>query len=228
MQPLLVCEHVVYVARSGQPLLDDVSIQVGPGEVVGLVGANGSGKTTLMRVALGLLRPRAGRVTLFGGAPFRPEALRRVGAAIDTPVLYPWMSGRAVLRVLLGIAGEPDLGRSERALARFGLAGEGRKLVRRYSQGMRKRLALAAAAQRDPDLYVLDEPTNALDPAGRAEVHAWIRSEAENGRAFLVATHAMYEAREVCDRVAVLATGRVVAAGSYDDVVGDFAPGVAR
>jgi ABC-2 type transport system ATP-binding protein len=224
MQPLLVCEHVAYVARSGQRLLDDVSIQVGPGEVVGLVGANGSGKTTLMRVALGLLRPRSGRVLLFGGRPDRPEALRRVGAAIDTPALYPWMSGRAALRALLGIAGEPDLGRSDRALARFGLADEGRKLVRRYSQGMRKRLALAAASLRDPDLLVLDEPTNGLDPEGRSEVHAWIRSEAEAGKAFLVATHAMYEAAQLCDRVAVMDTGRVVAAGSYEEVAGALQP----
>jgi ABC-2 type transport system ATP-binding protein len=201
---------VSYATRGGDRLVDAVTVEVGPGEVIGLVGANGSGKTTLMRVMLGLLRPSAGHVALFGESPTRPAALARVGAAIDTPALYPWMTGKAALKSLLGLAGERDDGRSDQALARFGLEDQGHKLVRRYSQGMRKRLALAAASLRDPELLILDEPTNALDPVARTDVHAWIAHERSRGKGFLIATHALSELDDLCDRVLTMDSGRVV------------------
>ena len=160
-QAVFACEGLSYETRSRERLLDDLTISVRPGEVVGLVGANGSGKSTLLRIVLGLIRPSSGVIHLFGEAP-SPDAFRRIGAALDPPGLYPWMSGRAALRSLLGVAGEADGGRSDAALARFGLDKASRKLVRRYSQGMRRRLALAAASQRDPEFLILDEPTSAL------------------------------------------------------------------
>jgi ABC-2 type transport system ATP-binding protein len=165
-----------------------------------------------MRLAVGLLRPTGGSISLFGESPSSPTALARVGAAIDTPALYPWMTGRAALKSLLGLAGEPDLGRSDRALARFGLEEQAHKLVRRYSQGMRKRLALAAASLRDPDLLILDEPTNALDPDARILVHDWIEAERGRQKGLLVATHGLDELADVCDRVLTMESGRVLAA----------------
>jgi ABC-2 type transport system ATP-binding protein len=194
-------------------------MSVRPGEVLGLVGANGSGKSTLLRIVLGLLRPSSGAIHLFGEAPCT-DAFRRIGAALDPPGLYPWMSGRAALRSLLGVAGEADGGRSDAALARFGLDQASRKLVRRYSQGMRRRLALAAASQRDPEFLILDEPTSALDPPGRTLVRQWLRAERDRGKAVLIATHSGREASELCDRLIVLAAGRIVASGSMSEVAG--------
>ncbi|MGI8809864.1 MAG: ABC transporter ATP-binding protein [Acidimicrobiales bacterium] len=187
-------------------VLRDATLEVFSGEVVGIVGANGSGKSTLLRVAVGLLAPDAGRVTLFGQSPTSVDAARRVGAAIDTPALYPWMSGPAALKSLLGLAGEADRGRVAAALEQFDLGGVGRKLILRYSQGMRKRLVLAAAAMRSPDLLVLDEPTNALDPAGRDLVNGWIRDQATAGRGVLMATHRPSEI-QLCDRLFRLEDG---------------------
>ena len=182
------------------PVLLDVDLHVDAGEVVGIVGANGSGKSTLLRVMVGLVRPQQGEVRLFGQPPLAPGVLRRVGASIDTPALYPWMSGRGVLRTLLDLSGEPDRGTASAALARFGLAGVGRKPVIRYSQGMRKRLALAAAAMSEPELLILDEPTNALDGQGRETVVDWIAERRAAGGAVVVATHRVGDV-QLCDRV---------------------------
>ncbi|MFL6162716.1 MAG: ATP-binding cassette domain-containing protein [Jatrophihabitantaceae bacterium] len=191
-----------------QVILSDLSLEVGQGEIVAVVGANGSGKSTLLRLIVGLIRPRSGSVRLFEKPPNDLAALRRVGATIDTPALYPWMSGRAVLRTLLSLSGEADRGRSAIALKQFGLHTAGRKPVVRYSQGMRKRLALAAASLRAPDLLILDEPTNALDADGRAIVADWIATHRAAGGSAVIATHRASDA-ELCDRVVRLADGQL-------------------
>lgn len=118
----------VRVELGRRTVLQDVNLMVRRGEVVGVVGANGSGKSTLLRLIVGLVRPRAGAVRLFGLSPHDPCALRRIGAVIDAPALYPWMSGRSVLRTLLDLSGEADRGRSREALGRFGLSAMGRRL----------------------------------------------------------------------------------------------------
>jgi ABC-type multidrug transport system ATPase subunit len=191
-----------------QVILTDLNLEVAAGELVAVVGANGSGKSTLLRLIVGLIRPRSGSVRLFGQQPNDLTALRRIGATIDTPALYPWMSGRAVLRTLLNLSGEADHGRATAALERFGLAGTGRKPVVRYSQGMRKRLALAAASLRKPDLLILDEPTNALDADGRALVADWLAAHRAAGGSAVVATHRAGDA-ELCDRVVRLSDGQL-------------------
>jgi ABC-type multidrug transport system ATPase subunit len=196
-------------------ILRDLDLAIEPGEVVAVVGANGSGKSTLLRMIVGLVRPRAGTVSLFGRLPHEGQVLKRVGATIDTPALYPWMSGRGVLRTLLNLSGEPDQGRSETALARFGLASAGRKPVIRYSQGMRKRLALAAASLRSPELLVLDEPTNALDSDGRETVRDWIDQHRAAGGSAIIATHRASDA-QLCDRVVRLDDGQLHATAASE------------
>lgn len=198
-----------------QTVLVDINLAVEAGEVVGIVGANGSGKSTLLRMIVGLVRPQQGEVRLFGQSPFDAGVLRRVGATIDTPALYPWMSGRAVLKTLLNLSGEADYARADRALARFGLATTGRKPVIRYSQGMRKRLALAAAAMREPELLILDEPTNALDSDGRATVTAWIEEHRQAGRSAVIATHRTGDA-QLCDRLVRIGDGHLTPTAADD------------
>ena len=191
-----------------QVILREVSLEIAAGEVVAVVGVNGSGKSTLLRLMVGLVRPTSGVVRLFGAPPHDVTALRRVGAAIDTPALYPWMSGRAVLRTLLNLSGEADNGRGQAAIKRFGLDEAGRKPVIRYSQGMRKRLVLAAASMRSPDLLVLDEPTNALDSDGRETVRRWIEQHRAEGGAAVLATHRASDA-QLCTRVVSLSDGHL-------------------
>jgi ABC-type multidrug transport system ATPase subunit len=202
--PLVIAGCVVRLGKN--EILKHADLEVQVGEIVGLVGENGSGKTTLLKLAVGLVRPEAGSVRLFDGNPRDPGNLRRVGAALDTPALYPWMSGRAVLRTLLHLAGEADDGRSVTALARFRLAGVGRKPVIRYSQGMKKRLALAAASMGEPSLLLLDEPTNGLDPDGRRLVTTWLRDQREGGGSAVIATHRAEELA-LCDRLVRIEDG---------------------
>ncbi|MET9430112.1 ATP-binding cassette domain-containing protein [Streptomyces sp. NPDC003036] len=209
--------------------VSEVTLHVGAGEVVGLLGANGAGKTTLMRMACGLIRPSSGTVEVFGKKP--PLTLtdaRNVGAALDTPAFYPWMTGPAQLRSLLHSSGVPDRGQVDRALERVGLDDQRRKRIRAYSQGMRHRLALAAALLRQPRLLVLDEPTNALDPHAIAQVRAIIREEQQRGTAILISSHQLDEVQRLCQRVVVLDRGRVAAQGTVEDIGLDGATSLAE
>jgi ABC-2 type transport system ATP-binding protein len=215
---VIACSGVARRA-GGQPILDDVNLRLTRGELHALIGANGSGKTTLMRIVLGLVRAQSGTVLVFGAPPASAGVARRIGASIDTPSLYPWMSGRTALRTLLGTAGLSDDGRVDAALARFGLGDAGRKLIRRYSQGMRKRLSLAASMLLEPDLLVLDEPTNGLDAAGRALVVEWLTHARAAGTTVLLATHFQTEVAELATHATYLEDGRVIAAGAVSEVL---------
>ncbi len=206
--------------------VDGVDLEVGPGEVVGLLGANGAGKTTLIRLILGLLRPTGGQVRLFGGPPTRASRAR-VGYVPQGLGLYEdltveenlaftaaafrrgWASGTAAA----GRPGGADLAAS-------GLAGFARTLVRDLPLGVRRRAAFAGALAHRPELLVLDEPTSGVDPLARVRLWDTIRTAAEGGAGVLVTTHAMEEA-ENCDRLAVMASGRVVAAGTMRGIVGE-------
>lgn len=176
--------------RGRATLLAPTTFSAAPGAVVGLAGANGSGKTTLMRVMLGLVHASAGRVVVLGASPPVPQRVAvRIGSAIDTPAFYPWMTGRQVLRTLLELGGCDDYVLADRALERVGLEDVARRRTRTYSQGMRKRLALAAAIVRMPDLLLLDEPTASLDEDGIALVHTLIDEATGRGATVLVASH---------------------------------------
>jgi ABC-2 type transport system ATP-binding protein len=168
---------------------------------------------------VGLVRPTGGEVEVLGAAtPLPPAVSRRIGAALDAPLFYRWMTGRAMLRSLLHTAGEPDRGQVDAALQRVELLEQADKRIRAYSQGMRQRLALAAALLRDPDLLVLDEPTNGLDPQGIRLIRRLIQEERERGTAILISSHQMDEIQRLCDRIVVIANGTVAASGTVGDL----------
>ena len=201
--------------------LDGVDLEVREGEVYGLLGPNGAGKTTLISVLLGLTQPTSGRRWLFGhDLDEQPgEALRRVGSLIEGPAFYPFLSGRDNLRCLGGVRRQVRSEQVVSALDLVGLGERGRDPYRSYSLGMKQRLGIALALLHDPDLLVLDEPTNALDPRGVVEVRELIKRLAGTGKTVLLCTHVLSEAQQVCDRVGILSGGRLVREADVSDLV---------
>lgn len=206
--------------RGGTIALDGLDLTVPEGGVFGFLGPNGSGKTTTIRCLLGLVRPTSGSLQLLGVDPSKDLAkvVRRIGAMVETPAFFPRFSGKRNLEYLARIHG---LGKREvqASLMRVGLADRQRDLVRDYSLGMKQRLGLAAALMRDPELLILDEPANGLDPAGITEVRSLLKSLAEEGRTIFVSSHILSEVQSVCDRVAILSHGKCVAAGEVHEVL---------
>jgi len=187
----------------------DLTVEAGMG--FGFLGPNGAGKTTTLRILLGLVTPTSGRARLNGRPVPDPAGLAGVGAMIEEPAFYPWLTGRANLTVLArsGPAGA-GIGR---ALAQAGLAELADRKVKGYSQGMRQRLGLAVAMMRQPSLLLLDEPANGLDPAGMAEFRALLRSLADGGTTVFLSSHLLAEVEQVCDQIAVIQSGRLVSQG---------------
>ena len=206
--------------RKTSVAVDGLDLEVPEGGVFGFLGPNGSGKTTTIRCLLGLARPTTGACRLLGVAAPRQvgSVISRVGAIVETPALFPTMSGR---RNLLLLARTERIGahRVDLALERVGLAERRDDLVRTYSLGMRQRLGLAQALLKDPDLLILDEPANGLDPAGIKEIRELLRSLGDEGRTVFVSSHLLGEIEHTCDRVAILSRGRCVAAGSVSEVL---------
>ena len=196
--------------------VDDLELTVRPAEVYGFLGPNGAGKTTTLRMLLGLIRPTSGSVRLLGH-PVGGAALADVGALIEGPAFYPYLSGRDNLRVLAGHAG---VGRSRITvvLDQVDLTDRATDRYANYSMGMRQRLGLAAALLKDPELLILDEPTNGLDPAGMADMRTVIRKLAGDGRTVLLSSHLLGEVQQVCDRVGVITRGRLVAESTVSDL----------
>jgi ABC-2 type transport system ATP-binding protein len=213
----------LHKAFGSRVALHDLALQVQPGEVFGFLGPNGAGKTTAMKILLGLVRPTGGEALVFGRPPGDPEARRRVGYLPEHFRFQEWATGVE----LLGFHGRlSGLGPAELAeripelLERVGLAGRGDERVRRYSKGMTQRLGLALALVHRPDLVLLDEPTSALDPVGRREVRELVRELAAAGVTVFLNSHLLTEVEAVCDRVAIVNQGRVVASGPLDDLAG--------
>jgi ABC-2 type transport system ATP-binding protein len=201
--------------------LDGLDLVVPAGGVFGFLGPNGSGKTTTIRCLLGLAAPSGGSCRLLGGDVPKglPRVLTRVGSLVETPGLNPGLSGRQTLAVLATLGGQ-GRSRVEAVVDQAGLAERADDLVRGYSLGMRQRLGLAAALLKDPELLVLDEPANGLDPAGIREVRTLLRRLGDEGRTVFLSSHLLGEVEQVCDRVAILARGRTIATGAVADVLG--------
>ena len=199
--------------------VDSVSLTVRRGEVYGFLGPNGAGKTTTLRMVLGLVRPTSGRVVVLGEAPGSPPVVARVGALVEGPGFYPYLSGRDNLRVMARYQRLEDRA-VDAVLDRVDLRSRGGDRYSRYSLGMKQRLGVAAALLGDPDLLVLDEPTNGLDPAGMADMRALLVHVAAGGQTVVLSSHLLAEVQEVCDRVGVIAGGRLLAEGTVAELRG--------
>jgi ABC-2 type transport system ATP-binding protein len=200
--------------------VDGLDLSVPAGGVFGFLGPNGAGKTTTIRNLLGLARPTAGRCRVFGvdtrGEFHRVQ--RRVGTMIETQALFPGFTGRRNLSLLAGMEGIPESAVDD-ALDRVGLADRADDRLVTYSLGMKQRLGLAAALLKDPELLILDEPANGLDPGGIRYVRTLLRRFGDEGRTVFVSSHLLGEVQQMCDRVAVLSRGRCVAAGPVEEVL---------
>jgi ABC-2 type transport system ATP-binding protein len=217
-EPVLVARGLT--KRYGDVLaVDAVDLEVHPGEVYGFLGPNGAGKTTTMRMLLGLIRPTAGTATVLGHRPGSPQALAEVGALVESPGFYPYLSGHDNLRVLARYSGTPSY-RIGAVLELVDLAGRAGDRFSTYSLGMKQRLGVAAALLKNPRLLILDEPTNGLDPAGMAEMRELVRRLGEEGRAVLLSSHLLGEVQQVCDRIGIIAGGRIVTESTVSELRG--------
>ena len=199
--------------------VDRLNLSVRNGEVYGFLGPNGAGKTTTLRMLLGLVHASAGRALVLGRPPGDPASLARVGAMVEEPAFYPYLSGRDNLRVVARFARLSADG-IDAALDAVDLLGRAGNRFKTYSQGMRQRLGVAAALLKDPELLILDEPTNGLDPAGVAEMRSLIRTLGSGERTVLLSSHMLGEVQQICDRVGVISRGALVAEGAVDDLRG--------
>jgi ABC-2 type transport system ATP-binding protein len=200
--------------------LDGVDLEVPGGGVFGFLGPNGAGKTTTIRCLLNLVRPTAGRCMVLGVDPQMhfERVQRRVGSLIETQALFPSFSGHRNLSHLARLYRLPRQAVDD-VLERVGLADRADDPLRTYSLGMRQRLGIAAALLKDPELFVLDEPANGLDPEGIVEIRRLLQRLGAEGRTVFVSSHQLGEVQQMCDQVAVLAHGRCVAAGPVDRVL---------
>ncbi|MGZ4397923.1 MAG: ABC transporter ATP-binding protein [Gaiellaceae bacterium] len=199
--------------------VDDVTFSLGPGTVTGFLGPNGAGKTTTLRLLLGLAEPTAGEALVFGRRYRELEQpIRRVGAVLESTDFHPSRSGRDHLRALVLAAGVP-LGRVEEVLELVELGDAASRRVRTYSLGMRQRLGVAAAILGDPELLILDEPANGLDPAGVRWLRTFLRTLATEGRTVLVSSHLLAEVAQTVDQVVIIDRGRLLASGRLKELM---------
>ncbi|WP_299568900.1 alpha/beta fold hydrolase [uncultured Williamsia sp.] len=218
----IVVDSLVKEYGDSYRAVDGVSFTVERGQVVGLLGPNGAGKTTVLRMMVGLITPTAGSIRLFGET-VRPgsDVLARVGAFIEGPGLLPHLSGRENLDLFWSATGRPrEEADVETALEIAGLGASVDRKVRKYSQGMRQRLAIAQAMLGLPELLILDEPTNGLDPPQIAEMREVMRRYAATGRTVVVSSHLLSEVEQTCSHVVVMHKGRLITAGSVGDLAG--------
>jgi ABC-2 type transport system ATP-binding protein len=216
-------ETVGLTKRFGkQTVVRNVELRVPRGSAFGYLGPNGAGKTTLIRMLLGLIPATAGSMRLLGfPVPSRRrEALARVGAIVEEPSFHGHLTGRENLRVVAAARGREALGRIDDSLDRVGLAGRADERVRTYSLGMKQRLGIARCLLADPELLVLDEPMNGLDPAGIQEFRGFVRSFVGEGRTIVLSSHLLDEVEKTCDHVAIVDRGSIVLQGSIDDLRG--------
>jgi ABC-2 type transport system ATP-binding protein len=199
--------------------LDGLNLRIRRGEVYGFVGPNGAGKTTAMRMLVGLMRPTSGSATVLGRRAGSKEALAQTGAMIEEPAFYPYLSGRDNLRVLARIAAVPEA-RIATVLEAVELTSRAKDAFSGYSMGMKQRLGVAAALLKEPQLLILDEPTNGLDPEGIADMRVLLRGLAEQGRTVMLSSHLMAEVELICDRIGIIRSGRLVAEGTLDELRG--------
>ncbi|HYZ30318.1 MAG TPA: ATP-binding cassette domain-containing protein [Thermoleophilaceae bacterium] len=216
--------EVAGLAKSfnGRPAVVDVNLRVPRACAFGFLGPNGAGKTTVARLLLGLTQPDGGKMNLLG-LPVpdeRRRALGRVGAIVEEPRFHGYLSGRQNLEIVAAARGHEARARIPSALERVGLSARAGEKVAHYSLGMRQRLGIARCLLADPDLLLLDEPMNGLDPAGIQEFRALVRDLVDEGRTVFLSSHLLDEIEKTCDRVAIVDRGRTLVEGTIADLVG--------
>jgi ABC-type multidrug transport system ATPase subunit len=204
---------------TGVLAVDSVDMSVRRGEVYGFLGPNGAGKTTTLRMLLGLIRPTSGTATVAGHHPGQAAGLARIGSLTDSAAFYPYLSGRENLRVVADLA-DVNHKRVDEVLDMVDLTTRAGRKFGTYSTGMKQRLGVAAALLKDPDLLILDEPTNGLDPQGMAEMRKLIKDIGQGQRTVLLSSHLLGEIEQICDRVGVISGGRLVRQSTVQDLIG--------
>ncbi|MCS7001125.1 MAG: ATP-binding cassette domain-containing protein, partial [Candidatus Kapabacteria bacterium] len=205
-----------------QAVVSDVTFRIERGEVVGLLGANGAGKSTTLRSIVGLVKPSSGQVRLFGKL-LEPSLLRSVGAMIERADLYPYLTGEEHVALVSQLRGlKPTTAAIEQLLERVGLATVGRRHIRTYSYGMKQRLGLALTLVGDPELVILDEPLNGLDPEGIVDTRRLITELQREGRTVIVSSHLLAEVEQVATRLLVLHNGKLIVDGKIEQVLAAY------
>lgn len=201
--------------------VDNLDLEVHRGEVFGFLGPNGSGKTTTIGMLLGLIWPTSGSIEFFGDGKSKPaKLLRKVGVVMDSPSFFSHLSGLNNLWYFAIITNCASRGDIDKAIEMVGLNERGKDKVRTYSMGMKQRLAVALSLMHDPELVIMDEPTNGLDPAGIIEFRETIRGLRENGKTVFISSHLLSEVEKVCSHVALINRGRILAKGSVGELLG--------
>lgn len=220
MEPIVI-ETTNLSKRYGKQIVavDGLNLAIRKGEIYGFLGPNGAGKTTTLRMLLGLVRPTSGTGKVLGKPLGTAAGIARVGALVESPTFYPYLSGRRNLRILARYAGVP-ISRVDAVLDQVELTLRARDTFKTYSLGMKQRLGVAAVLLKDPDVLILDEPTNGLDPQGMTEMRALIRVLGHGGRTVLLSSHLLGEVEQICDRVGVISHGKLIAEGTVADLRG--------
>jgi len=201
--------------------VDQLDLEVGRAELFGFLGPNGAGKTTTIRMALGLIAPTGGSVEILGleVRSHRSQVLPRVGALVESPALYGYLSGRDNLRAVGSVLGGASEKRIDEVLEIVGLNGRDRDRVKTYSLGMKQRLGLGLALLNNPDLLILDEPANGLDPAGIVEMRDLLRELAAQGKTVFISSHVLSEIQQICTRVAIINHGKLIRVAPVHDLL---------
>lgn len=208
--------------RGKRTVVDQLTLEIQRGEVFGFLGPNGAGKTTTISMLLGLLKPDAGQIEILGHRLTDGDlkGLTQVGAIVESPAFYPYLSALDNLRVMGAIRGGVPSGRFAEVLKLVGLHGREHDRYSTFSLGMKQRLGLAGALLHQPQLLILDEPSNGLDPAGIVEMRTLLLNLARDGQTILLCSHLLSEVQKVCDRVMILSEGRTVAVGDVESLLG--------
>src|ERR1700681_3403238 len=222
MENMTVVETSELTKRYGNGGLavDSVEMSVRRGEVYGFLGPNGAGKTTTLRMLVGLIRPTSGMATVAGHAPGDPAGLAKIGALVEAPGFYPYLSGRENLKVVADFAGISHK-RVAEVLDIVELTSRAGRKFGTYSTGMKQRIGVAAALLKDPELLILDEPTSGLDPQGMAEMRKLIKDIGQGNRTVLLSSHLLPEVEQICDRVGVIRGGKLVKQSTVQELIGE-------
>ncbi|MEM0965937.1 MAG: ABC transporter ATP-binding protein [Verrucomicrobiota bacterium] len=230
MESAITLKKLRKVFRSGAvrissvTALEGLDLEVRQGEVFGLLGPNGSGKSTTIKICLDLVRPTSGECLVFGGKTSVPESRKRIGYVPEAPFFYGYLSGENLVKSMgrfSGLLGADLDKRTEKVIETVGLQGAEKRPIRTYSKGMLQRLGLAQALVHDPDLIILDEPTAGVDPIGARQITDMIRLLKSEGKTVLLCSHLLSQVETVCDRVAILHRGKMLAEGTMESLLQD-------